>query len=175
MVEEVGLEMPPPPALPVEEGVMAGQAANDVPAWLEGGDIGIDAEPALAEDSVQATALPSPQMAGSPVATADISQPENHWLMIAGSVDPRWFFGAGIHYWETYRPTLVHGGEDLDLIPPHETVAVTVLAPAKEADMIERQIAQVRPDALIDVVICGTIEELTAELNWRVSTGRCFG
>ena len=179
MEEEVGLEMPPPPALPTEEAVLTGQAADDVPAWLEGSDVGIPIEDVpeteIVDEADQISALPSPQIVGRSRLAADMPLPENHWLMIAGSVDPRWFFVAGIRYWETYRPTLVHGGEDLDLIPPHETVAVTVLAPAKEADMIERQIAQVRPDAFIDVVICGTIEELTAEMNWRVATDHRFG
>jgi hypothetical protein len=165
--------------VPAEEEVQTGQEADEVPTWLQGSDIGIDVkgvpEPALADDSVQTTALPAPQMAGRTFPVDEAPLPENHWLMIAGSVDPGWFFEAGGRYWNAYRPTLVHGGEDLDLIPPHETVAVTVLAPAKEADLIERQIAQVRPDARIDVVICGTIEELTAELNWRVYAGRRFG
>jgi hypothetical protein len=177
--EAVGMEMPSPPAVPAEEEVQTGQEADEVPTWLQGSDIGIDVkgvpEPALADDSVQTTALPAPQMAGRIFPVDETPLPENHWLMIAGSVDPGWFFEAGGRYWDAYRPTLVHGGEDLDLIPPHETVAVTVLAPAKEADLIERQIAQVRPDARIDVVICGTIEELTAELNWRVYVGRRFG
>jgi hypothetical protein len=111
----------------------------------------------------------------SALATADVALPENHWLMLAGSTDPRWFFVAGIRYWDAFHPTLVQGGEDLGLIPEHETVAVTILVSAQEADLIERQIQQVRPDAHLDVIICGTIEELTAELNWRVATGRRFG
>lgn len=195
-----GLDMPPPPDLPSEE-ALVGETADELPDWLDDADVGVAVpvvpEPILAEAAPQAVVLP-PQMAGRvpeveievpaeeerpepqpiPVSAAtivDAALPENHWLMLAGSVDPRWFFAAGIRYWDAFHPTLVHGGEDLSLIPEHETVAITILVPAKEADLIERQIQQVRPDAQLDVVICGTIEELTAELNWRVATGRRFG
>jgi hypothetical protein len=131
------------------------------------------------EVETQETLLQSMEGAsGAP--DVDIPQPEppggtQHWVVIAGGVDADWFFEAGDRYWDRFRPTVATGWDALAYFPRDRQVAVTLIAPAEKLDAIEAQIRQAHAGIEIDPIAVESEEDLRAELNWRVATGKRLG
>lgn len=102
-------------------------------------------------------------------------EPEHHWLVFGPGADPAWFFDAGFRYWQAFHPTISPSWEHITLVPEDESLLVTILAPTDRLDVLAGQILKLRPEARIDPVACEVRNELAAELNWRVVTGRREG
>jgi len=98
-----------------------------------------------------------------------------HWVIIAGGIDPDWFFEAGDRYWGRFRPTVTTGWAALAHFPRDRQVAVTLIAPADSLDKIAAQIRDAHAGVEIDPIVCESEDDLRTELNWRVSTGKRLG
>jgi hypothetical protein len=149
--------------LPIEEETTPGPPADEMPRT---------------EVETQETLLQSMEEPG-PV-DVEVLEPEPpggtyHWVIIAGGIDPDWFFEAGDRYWGRFRPTVTTGWDALAHFPRDRQVAVTLIAPAEKLDEIEAQIRATHAGVEIDPIVCESEEDLRTELNWRVETGKRLG
>ncbi len=127
------------------------------------------------------TAWPGPGY-GTPAATAEPEgpgpvhgTPDYHFIILAESINPDWFFRAAEAYWLRFHPVLLDNTDLIPLLPYDKSLAITVIA---TPDMIEQMNAQIRerwPTAWYDLIVVQTPDELGEVFAQRVTVGRRFG
>ncbi len=133
-----------------------------IPAWQ------VEPEPEVVTE--EETEEEAPAEPSAPV--AEISQ---YWLLIAPGFNQEWFFDAGVRYWQKFRPVVLPDWEMADQLAAGQTVAVTVLANSDTVDQVEARLKEIDGIVKIDSVAVDTLEDLRAELEWRVNTDRQMG
>lgn len=138
-------------------------------------DVEAEASYAPTEQPIDSAELAYPgPLPAAPLGLA-AAEPDQHWLVFGPDVDPAWFFDGAWRYWQAFHPTVTARWEDIALVPPGESLVVTLLASSDTLDALAEQLRQHRPGVRIDPVECDVPEELAAELAWRAGTGRPTG
>lgn len=101
--------------------------------------------------------------------------PDYHFFFVAPNVETGWLFDAARSYYDTFRPTIIIDGELLKLVPVQNTVAVSLLTQRDAFRVLAAQIAQARPNAMLDALVYETLEEATLALNNRAASNQPFG
>jgi len=102
-------------------------------------------------------------------------RPTYHFLVFAPNLGAEWLFDAARLYWETFRPTVLPDFAFLRLIPPEQTLTVTVVALRDTIAMLGVELAQTAPSAYLDAVVYDTFDQTRAELNRRAQMQQPFG
>jgi hypothetical protein len=119
--------------------------------------------------------VPEPAPEPEPLPPAPAGEPDYHLLAITPEFNAEWFFTVGMRYWQTFRPTVMAGWELAQNIRADERVALTVLVSSDEATAVEADIRAALPGATLDVIEANSLNDLRAELDWRVRTGKRLG
>lgn len=101
--------------------------------------------------------------------------PDYHFLFIAPNLGSAWFFEAARGYYERFKPTVVSSGDLIRLVPPDQTVTVSLLTQRDAFRALAVEIAQARADALLDALVYTTPAEAGVALDSRVSANQPFG
>ena len=101
--------------------------------------------------------------------------PDYHFLRLAPGLGAEWLFDAGRLYWDRFRPTVLNDFRLLAFIPPGATVVVTAIARRDSAAVLGVELAQARPDAVLDVVLEDTFDAMRRALNDRAARNQPFG
>ncbi len=175
-----GLIEPPPPEMPEELAEPAAGPVPETPSWL------MEPVPVAVEAVAPAEAAPPESVAATePVPAAAVppagafpqpsTAPARHWVFIAPDLNLSWVLDAGWRYWQTFRPTLMSGWDLFSVLPPDQELDVTVIVTPDKAGEVEARIREAHSKAQVDVVVVDTLDDLAAELNWRVAKGRRLG
>jgi len=101
--------------------------------------------------------------------------PNYHFLLIAPSLGAEWLFDAARVYWNRFRPTIISDLNFVRLIPANYTVAITAIAQRDAAPQIGVDVAVIRSDALFDLVVYDSFDEMKQALNDRAANNAPFG
>lgn len=101
--------------------------------------------------------------------------PNYHFLLIATNITPDWFFVAARRYWERFLPTVVSDVELIRLVPPQQSVAVSILARRDVFERLAVEASVARADALIDALLFDTVQAAQTELERRAAQNAPFG
>ncbi len=101
--------------------------------------------------------------------------PDYHFILLAPGLDPEWFFQAAEAYWLRFRPVLLDTPDLIALMPFDKSLAVTVVAPPGQAEMMSQQVRDRWPTIWYDPVVVEDSASLIAVFNQRVMNGRRFG
>lgn len=101
--------------------------------------------------------------------------PDHHFLFIAPNLGAAWIFQAARTYWERYQPTIISDGALLELVPPDETVIVSLLTQRDAFRVSAVAIAQAREDAFLDALVYESPQEAALALDNRVALNQPFG
>jgi|GEM_PF-377585 len=104
-----------------------------------------------------------------------VGEPDHHWLMLASDLPADWFFSAGRLYWDAFKPVIAGDPAQIVLLPPTESLAVTLLATPASQDSFVRAIRHSWPTVHIDLVVVDSAASLAQELNRRVGLRRALG
>jgi hypothetical protein len=101
--------------------------------------------------------------------------PDYHFLLIAPNLGAEWLFDAARAYWERYKPIVVSDLELPRLVPPENSVIITVVARRDTASQWGVTVAQNVPAALFDPVVTDSFDEMKQALNDRAAQNQPFG
>ncbi|MEO0565514.1 MAG: hypothetical protein AAF125_25630 [Chloroflexota bacterium] len=101
--------------------------------------------------------------------------PDFHFLLVAPNLEPDWLFRGALAYWERFSPTILSSGELLAVIPPDQTVAVSILTRRDAFETMAVEVFRNRDDAYVDALIYDTVREAAAALDARAIAYQPFG
>jgi hypothetical protein len=100
---------------------------------------------------------------------------ENHFIVLAPTLDSAWFFEVGRPYWERFQPVLMTIEDFINFLPNSTSLAVTCLTTPELTDFMHRRIARRWPNVYMDMLTVESKTSLQEILNSRVASGRRFG
>ncbi len=98
-----------------------------------------------------------------------------HFLLLAPGLSGVWFLQAARQYWLRFQPIVTDDWSLLSLIPSQASVAVTLLAHPDTVTVLRRQLASLRGDIYLDMLVAEDLPMMEAVLNARAEAGRRFG
>src|SRR5688572_8149600 len=93
-----------------------------------------------------------------------------HFMVLAPGLQSAWFFQAARRFWQVFQPIVTDKVDLLAFLPGDVTVAVTLLARSDTASYARDQIAAVRPDAKLDMVMIDDLPLMESILNARADS-----
>ncbi len=103
------------------------------------------------------------------------TQPDYHLMYIDSTLGAEWLFSAARRYWDRYRPIIVSNLEVIALIPPKNTLTITILARRDIAPKIIDDISKRFPRAGRDPLVYDVPADLKLTLDGRVDYNQRFG
>lgn len=101
--------------------------------------------------------------------------PDYHFLLIAPNLGAEWLFDAARAYWERFRPIVTSDLELPRLVPPENSIILTVIARRDTAAQWGVTVAQNLPHVLFDPVVYDSFDDMKQALNTRATLNQPFG
>lgn len=102
-------------------------------------------------------------------------QADHHLVVFAPGVESRWFFETARAYWDRFRPVVTTLTELIEVVPPSQSLAVSVITPPDLVDLMRATITGRYPNIYLDLLLTTDETGLRAELDRRASIGLRFG
>ena len=102
-------------------------------------------------------------------------QADYHMLLLGPGLDTQWFFDTAQAYWNLFRPMVTTHEELIQFIPSSRSLAVTVLATADTAALMQTLIKDRYANVWFDLIIADTTDNVRETLNLRARVNRRFG
>ena len=101
--------------------------------------------------------------------------PDYHFLLIASNLGAEWFFDAARAYWVRFHPTVISDFSFIPLLPPDNSLIVTVIARRDTAAQLGVELAQASPNAYFDAVVYDLFDDAKKALDDRAGLAQPFG
>ncbi len=101
--------------------------------------------------------------------------PDYHFLLIAPNLGAEWLFDAARAYWERFRPIVTSDLELPRLVPPENSIILTVVARRDTAPEWGVTVAQNLPQVLFDPIVYDSFDDMKQALNTRAALNQPFG
>jgi len=98
-----------------------------------------------------------------------------HMLLLAGGLTADWVFDTAQAYYNIFRPIITTLPELIGFIPNAQSLAVTLIVPADQVEVLRAILLEAFPFVWLDILIADDRERIRTILNQRVQIGLRFG